>query len=64
MRAGIVIIARRFSPRRAMPNEPDTANTVDCVVPGAPAEALDETHYPGEVGQRSFAKVPKEGRKR
>ncbi|MDA7990580.1 MAG: oxidative damage protection protein [Gammaproteobacteria bacterium] len=47
-----------------MPNEPDTANTVDCVVLGAPAEALDAPPYPGELGRRIFAHVSKDGWKR
>lgn len=37
------------------------ARMVDCVVLKRPAEALDEPPHPGELGQRIFENVSKEG---
>jgi Fe-S cluster biosynthesis and repair protein YggX len=37
------------------------ARTVDCVVLGTQAEGLDYVPYPGELGQRIYANVSKEG---
>lgn len=37
------------------------ARTVDCVVLGTQAEGLDYLPYPGELGQRIFDNVSKEG---
>jgi Fe-S cluster biosynthesis and repair protein YggX len=34
---------------------------VECVVLGRPAEGLDYVPYPGELGQRIYAQVSKEG---
>lgn len=34
---------------------------VDCVVLGAPGDALDAPPYPGELGLRIFAQVSKQG---
>ena len=36
-------------------------NTVQCVVLGQSAEALDAPPYPGELGARIFANVSKQG---
>ena len=38
-----------------------SANTVNCVVLKKDAEALDAPPYPGELGQRVFEYVSKEG---
>ena len=35
--------------------------TVDCVVLGRPAEALDKAPWPGELGQRILRQVSREG---
>ena len=41
---------------------PETSpRTVHCVVLKQPAEALDAPPYPGELGQRIFAEVSREG---
>jgi Fe-S cluster biosynthesis and repair protein YggX len=37
------------------------ARIVQCVVLGRPAEGLDYTPYPGELGKRIFDSVSKEG---
>ena len=37
------------------------ARTVNCVVLGAEAEGLDYVPYPGELGQRIYENVSKEG---
>lgn len=37
------------------------ARTVNCVVLGTQAEGLDAPPYPGELGQRIFEHVSKEG---
>lgn len=37
------------------------ANTVQCVVLKRAAEALDKPPHPGELGQRIFANVSKQG---
>jgi len=39
-------------------------NTVNCVVLNTEAEALDKVPHPGELGQRIFTNVSKEGWKR
>ena len=37
------------------------ARTVKCVLLGAEAEGLDYAPYPGELGQRIYENVSKEG---
>jgi len=49
----------RDSTRSTTNHMPD--NTVHCVVLNAEAEALDAPPYPGELGQRVFANVSKQG---